>query len=75
MDRPKEPKPIVISEELLAKCDLPNQAYRFDGAVRKILAIPRAEILRREEEYKRKSALNPNKRGPKRKNVARTKPA
>jgi hypothetical protein len=66
----KDPKPIVISEELLAKCDLPNQAKRFDTAVRKILSVPRAEILRREEEYKRRSALNPNRRGPKPKRKA-----
>jgi hypothetical protein len=61
----KEPRPVTISEELLAKCDLPNQAKRFDAAVRKILSVPHAEIVRREEEYKRRSALNPNRRGPK----------
>jgi hypothetical protein len=32
-----------------------------------VLAVPHAEILRREEEYKKRVALNPKKRGPKRK--------
>jgi hypothetical protein len=37
----------------------------FDKLVGEVLALPRAEFLRREEEYKRQSALNPRKRGPK----------
>jgi hypothetical protein len=59
------PKQIAISPELGANYTGPDQFERFDTAVRKILAVPRAEILRREEEYKRRSALNPNRRGPK----------
>jgi hypothetical protein len=39
-------------------------ATRFKAAMKKILAVPRSEILRREEEYKRQAALNPRKRGP-----------
>jgi hypothetical protein len=39
----------------------------FDTLVKEVLALPRAEFLRREEEYKRQSLLNPNRRGPKRK--------
>ena len=38
---------------------------RFDALVRKILSVPHEEIMRREAEYKRKSAANPNRRGPK----------
>ena len=45
----------------------PEAAARFDSLVRKVLAVPREEIMRREAEYKRKSAANPNRRGPKRK--------
>ena len=37
----------------------------FDAIVRKVLAVPRQEIIRREAEYKRQSAMNPNRRGPK----------
>ena len=37
----------------------------FTRAVDRILAVPKAEILRREAEYRRKAALNPRKRGPK----------
>ena len=40
-------------------------AARFDALVRKVLSVPHAEIMRREEEYKRQSAANPNRRGPK----------
>jgi hypothetical protein len=38
---------------------------RFEALVRKILSVPHEEIMRREAEYKRKSAANPNRRGPK----------
>jgi hypothetical protein len=40
-------------------------ARRFDALVRKVLSVPHAEIVRREAEYKRRSALDPHKRGPK----------
>jgi hypothetical protein len=39
----------------------------FDKLVGEVLAVPRAEFLRREEEYKQQSLLNPKRRGPKRK--------
>jgi hypothetical protein len=38
---------------------------RLDTAMRKILSLPHSEIVRREDEYKRQSALNPKRRGPK----------
>jgi hypothetical protein len=38
---------------------------RFDALVRKVLSVPHEEIMRREAEYKRRSAMNPNRRGPK----------
>jgi hypothetical protein len=40
-------------------------AARFDALVRKVLSVPHEEIVRREAEYKRQSALNPHRRGPK----------
>jgi hypothetical protein len=40
-------------------------AARFDALVRKVLSVPHEEIMRREAEYKRQSAMNPNRRGPK----------
>ena len=42
-------------------------AKRFDALVRRVLSVPHEEIMRREAEYKRQSAMNPNRRGPKRK--------
>jgi len=43
----------------------PEAAARFDALVRKVLAVPHTEIVRREAEYRRQSALNPHRRGPK----------
>ena len=42
-------------------------ATRFDALVRKVLSVPHEEIMRREAEYKRQSAMSPTRRGPKRK--------
>ena len=43
-----------------------NEAFRaFDALVRKVLSVPHEEIMRREAEYKRQSALSPHRRGPK----------
>lgn len=54
-----------ISSVLAEKCSGPDQFAAFDALVGKVLAVPRAEILSREAEYKKKAALNPRKRGPK----------
>lgn len=43
----------------------PEATKRFDALVRKLLSVPHEEIVRREAEYKRQSAMNPNRRGPK----------
>ena len=37
----------------------------FDSLVGSVLSVPRSVILEREAEYKKKAALNPQKRGPK----------
>jgi hypothetical protein len=47
----------------------PEAAERLKKAMKLILSVPRAEILRREAEYKKQSALNPQRRGPKKKTV------
>lgn len=43
----------------------PGALERFTTAMKTIISVPRSEIVRREEEYKRQSNLNPRKRGPK----------
>jgi hypothetical protein len=43
----------------------PEATAQFDALVRKVLSVPHDEIMRREAEYKRQSAMNPNRRGPK----------
>jgi len=42
---------------------------RFQTAVRKVLAVPHAEIKQRIEAHRKASAANPHKRGPKPKNA------
>jgi len=37
----------------------------FTRSVEQILSVPKSEILRREAEYQREAAKNPNRRGPK----------
>jgi hypothetical protein len=39
----------------------------FTKLVDRVLSVPRAEILRREQEYQKQAAQNPKRRGPKRK--------
>jgi len=43
----------------------PEAFTRFDAAIRTLLTVPKTELLKREAAYKKKAALNPNKRGPK----------
>jgi len=38
---------------------------RFTQLVDRVISVPKAEIRKREEEYKRQSEANPNRRGPK----------
>ena len=45
----------------------PEAFKRFDTTIKRLLSVPRAELIRREAEYKKQSEANPNKRGPKRK--------
>ena len=40
---------------------------RFNKTMKAVLAVPHAEIQKRIEEHRRQAALNPRKRGPKRK--------
>jgi hypothetical protein len=48
---------------------------RFEGAMKKVLAVPHSEIQRRIEEHRKEAAKNPNKRGPKPKRGAGRAPA
>jgi hypothetical protein len=62
----KMPSPVTISDELLGKIeDIPNQAQKFDSAVRRVMAYPRAAMLRHEAEHRKEVAANPKRRGPK----------
>lgn len=40
----------------------PEAFKRFDTTVRAILAAPRAELVRREQEYQKQAALRPKRR-------------
>jgi hypothetical protein len=46
----------------------PNPQFdAFTRLVDRVLVVPHAEIQRREREYQKQAALNPKRRGPKRK--------
>ena len=45
----------------------PPAFANFQNAMAKMLTVPKAELLRREANYKKVAAANPNKRGPKKK--------
>jgi len=45
----------------------PEAAQAFDQEVRFLLSVPRAEMLKREAEYRKQVDANPNRPGPKRK--------
>jgi hypothetical protein len=45
----------------------PQATSRFKAAMKTIISVPHAEIQRREAEYQKQAALNPRRRGPKRK--------
>ena len=47
----------------------PEAFERFKNAMKTVLSVPHSEIKHRIEEQRKQSALNPNRRGPKRKNV------
>jgi hypothetical protein len=63
----KTPKPVTIPDGIAARYTNLDQFERFDATVGKVLAVPRAELLRREAEYRKQSLANPKRRGPKRK--------
>lgn len=44
-----------------------NEYEAFSSLVSRVLSVPKTEVLRREAEYEKQAALNPNRRGPKRK--------
>jgi hypothetical protein len=45
----------------------PEAWARFEGAMKKVIAVPHSEIQRRIAEARKRSEANPNRRGPKRK--------
>ena len=48
---------------------------RFENAMRAVVAVPHSEIKQRIEEQRKRSALNPNRRGPKPKAKRKVKPS
>lgn len=53
----------------------PTEYERFTSLVDHVLSVPKPEIQRREQEYRKQVQENPRKRGPKRKASASHDPA
>jgi hypothetical protein len=49
----------------------PEAWKRFEGAMKRVLAVPHTVIQQRIEEQRKQAAKNPHKRGPKAKNGGR----
>jgi hypothetical protein len=48
----------------------PSKEYAaFVALTKKVLSVPKSELLRREAEYRKQADANPRKRGPKRKDA------
>ena len=45
----------------------PKEFQAFTSLVDRLLTVPKAEVDRRQAEYRKSTELNPRKRGPKRK--------
>jgi hypothetical protein len=57
-------------EETIVKAEMieGQEAFqRFNNAMKSIIAVPHSVIKQRIEEHRKQTALNPNRRGPKRK--------
>lgn len=44
------------TEELKAQCNAENQFSNFEGVFRSVMAVPKAEVLKREAKEKRRNA-------------------
>ena len=44
------------TEELKAKCDADNQFSNFDRLFRRVMSVPKSEVLKREEKEKHRNA-------------------
>ena len=49
------------------KEESPDEFGAFTRMMDKLLSVPKAELKRREDEYRKRADANPKKRGPKRK--------
>ena len=49
----------------MAKARMSKEYAAFVDLTKKVLAVPKSEILRREAEYRKEADKNPRKRGPK----------
>ena len=45
-----------ITEEIAAKCDAENQFSNFERVFRKVMSVPKAEVLKREAKEKHRNA-------------------
>jgi hypothetical protein len=68
-------KPRLYIGDMVAPMKKPTPEFdAFTNAVDRLLAVPRGKLQRREREYRERVALNPRKRGPKKKVKASASP-
>ncbi len=53
MDKVTDGESNGITDKLKAKCDADNQFERFDSLFRKVISVPKADVLKAEAKEKR----------------------
>lgn len=48
-----DPKPIKIPDELIERCNGPDQFEKFDQLFRAVIAVPRSDIVKEKAKWKR----------------------
>jgi hypothetical protein len=53
-----KPKSVAFLDELIERCDGPNQFEKFDQLSRAVISAPRSDIVKEKAKWKRAHARN-----------------